>query len=84
MRVIFASGYAADVIEQRGMLEPGAAFLPKPLTPATLGGKVREVLDARRAAARELTRPTGRARRAFVEVPALLARAPVLAARGRR
>jgi hypothetical protein len=27
------------------MLEPGAAFLPKPLTPATLGGKVREVLD---------------------------------------
>jgi CheY-like chemotaxis protein len=45
MRVIFASGYAADVIQQRGMLEPGAAFLPKPLTPATLGGKVREVLD---------------------------------------
>ncbi|MDX6596302.1 MAG: hypothetical protein QOE87_189, partial [Gaiellales bacterium] len=45
MRVIFASGYAADVIQQRGMLEPGAAFLPKPLTPASLGGKVREVLD---------------------------------------
>ena len=25
MRVIFASGYAADVIAQRGMLAPGAA-----------------------------------------------------------
>jgi two-component system, cell cycle sensor histidine kinase and response regulator CckA len=46
MRVIFASGYAADMIAQRGLLAPGTAFLPKPLTPASITGTVREVLDA--------------------------------------
>ncbi|MDX6618105.1 MAG: two-component system, cell cycle sensor histidine kinase and response regulator CckA [Gaiellales bacterium] len=46
MKVIFASGYAADMIAQRGLLAPGTAFLPKPLTPASITGKVREVLDA--------------------------------------
>jgi two-component system cell cycle sensor histidine kinase/response regulator CckA len=46
MKVIFASGYAADMIAQRGLLAPGTAFLPKPLTPASIAGKVREVLDA--------------------------------------
>jgi CheY-like chemotaxis protein len=45
MKVVFASGYAADVIAKRGMLSPDAAFLPKPLTPAALATKVREVLD---------------------------------------
>jgi two-component system cell cycle sensor histidine kinase/response regulator CckA len=46
MRVIFASGYAADMIAQRGLLAPGTAFLPKPLTPSSITGTVREVLDA--------------------------------------
>ena len=46
MKVIFASGYAADVIAHRGILAPGTAFLPKPLTPASIAAKVREVLDA--------------------------------------
>jgi two-component system cell cycle sensor histidine kinase/response regulator CckA len=46
MRVLFASGYAADVIAQRGLLEPDSAFLAKPLTPLSLASKVREVLDA--------------------------------------
>ena len=46
MKVIFASGYAADMIAQRGLLAPGTAFLPKPLTPASITAKVREVLDA--------------------------------------
>ncbi len=46
MLVIFTSGYAADVIEHRGILRPGMAFLPKPLTPASIATKVREVLDA--------------------------------------
>jgi signal transduction histidine kinase len=45
MKVLFASGYAADVIAQRGLLEPGSAFLAKPLTPLSLASKVREVLD---------------------------------------
>jgi CheY-like chemotaxis protein len=46
MKVIFASGYAPDAIAERGILEPGTAFLPKPLTPASLSSKVREVLDS--------------------------------------
>jgi signal transduction histidine kinase len=46
MKVIFASGYAADVIAHRGILAPGTDFLPKPLTPASIAKKVREVLDA--------------------------------------
>ena len=56
MKVIFASGYSADAIAQRGILDAGAAFLPKPLTPRRSRAKVREVLDAVHAAARELTR----------------------------
>ena len=46
MKVIFTSGYAADMIAQRGLLAPGTAFLPKPLTPASITAKVRDVLDA--------------------------------------
>jgi signal transduction histidine kinase/ActR/RegA family two-component response regulator len=43
---LFMSGYADHAIVQQGMLDPGTAFLPKPFTPAALGRKVREVLDA--------------------------------------
>lgn len=39
LKVLFMSGYAD------GVLNPGAAFLSKPFGPATLAGKVREVLD---------------------------------------
>jgi CheY-like chemotaxis protein len=46
MKVLYASGYAAEMIEQRGILAPGTDYLPKPLTPASIAGKVREVLDA--------------------------------------
>jgi two-component system cell cycle sensor histidine kinase/response regulator CckA len=46
MKIVFTSGYAADVIEQRGLLEPGVSFLPKPLTPALLASTVRAALDA--------------------------------------
>jgi two-component system cell cycle sensor histidine kinase/response regulator CckA len=45
MKVIFTSGYAADMIAQRGLLGPGTAFLPKPLTPTAITAKVRDVLD---------------------------------------
>ena len=45
IRVLFMSGYTHNVIAQRGVLEPGTAFLSKPFTPETLAAKVRDVLD---------------------------------------
>jgi len=46
MKVLYMSGYAADSIVHRGVLEEGAAFLPKPMKADTVRRKVREVLDA--------------------------------------
>ena len=46
MRVLYMSGYTDDAIVQHGTVDPSIAFLPKPLTPDTLLGKVRETLDA--------------------------------------
>jgi signal transduction histidine kinase len=47
MKVLFMSGYTDDAILQHGMLDSGVAFLQKPITPATLTRKVREVLRPR-------------------------------------
>ena len=44
MKVLYTSGYAADVIALQGSLEPGTAYLPKPFGAAQLAAKVREVL----------------------------------------
>jgi CheY-like chemotaxis protein len=49
LKVIYMSGYTEDAIVQHGVLKPGIAFLNKPFTSETLGGKIREVLERQRA-----------------------------------
>jgi CheY-like chemotaxis protein len=44
LKVLFISGYTADVIAHRGVLDPGVAFLHKPFGQEELAQKVREVL----------------------------------------
>ena len=44
LRTVFISGYTANVIAKRGVLDHGAAFLQKPFSPDELAVKVREVL----------------------------------------
>ena len=51
MRVLYMSGYAADVIVRRELLESGASYLAKPFAPDALAAKVREVLGPPRLAA---------------------------------
>jgi signal transduction histidine kinase len=46
LKFLFTSGYTDGAIAHHGVLEMGVEFLPKPYTPATLGRKVRAMLDA--------------------------------------
>ena len=46
VRVLFMSGYTANVVSRRGVLEEGEPFLQKPFSMVELAAKVREVLDA--------------------------------------
>jgi CheY-like chemotaxis protein len=48
LRILYMSGYAEDAVARQGRIDPGAAFVPKPFTPADLARKVRETLDAPR------------------------------------
>ena len=46
IRVLFMSGYTANMALQHGWLPHGSEFLQKPFSPQTLTQKVRSVLDA--------------------------------------
>jgi two-component system cell cycle sensor histidine kinase/response regulator CckA len=45
LKVVFTSGYTDNAIVRHGVLEAGVNFLQKPFSMATLGRKIREVLD---------------------------------------
>jgi CheY-like chemotaxis protein len=48
LRVLFMSGYAGDVVTERGVQEANAAFLQKPFTADALGDAVQRVLAGAR------------------------------------
>jgi PAS domain S-box-containing protein len=48
MKVLFTSGYTADVIAHQGVLDPGVSYLSKPFTPNVLAQKVRGILTKSR------------------------------------
>jgi DNA-binding response OmpR family regulator len=45
LKALFASGYPADIIQKKGILEEGIKFVSKPFAPQDLLRKIREVLD---------------------------------------
>ncbi len=45
LKILFMSGYTANVIAHRGALEPGVSFLQKPFGNRELANKVRESLS---------------------------------------
>ena len=54
IKVLYVSGYTADVIGRAGVVDAEVAYLPKPFTPAQLSIKVREVLGQSKTAGRIL------------------------------
>ncbi len=44
IKALFMSGYTAEIVRRRGMLDPGVHFLSKPVSPRELLGKVGEIL----------------------------------------
>jgi FixJ family two-component response regulator len=45
IKVLFTSGYTADVIHKRGILDEGVDFISKPVSTHDLLHKIREILD---------------------------------------
>jgi two-component system cell cycle sensor histidine kinase/response regulator CckA len=45
-RVLFMSGYTDDIVLHHGVVEPGLAFVEKPVTSRTLLGRIRDLLDS--------------------------------------
>ena len=46
--LLFMSGYQGEDVTDRGLLEPGAAFIQKPFAPHELARRVRALLDERK------------------------------------
>jgi len=46
MKILFMSGYTADVIADHGVLEEGVNFIQKPFAMKDLGGRIREILSS--------------------------------------
>ncbi len=46
IKVVFMSGYTADIIAHRGFIDKEVDFIPKPFTPSGLAKKIREALDS--------------------------------------
>ena len=46
IKVLYMSGYAADVISSRGSLDPGESYIAKPFSLDSLLTKVREILSS--------------------------------------
>jgi FixJ family two-component response regulator len=44
MKILFMSGYTADVIANKGVLDKGMNFIQKPFSTKDIAVKVREVL----------------------------------------
>jgi PAS domain S-box-containing protein len=47
VKTLFISGYTADIVQRKGVLEEGLPFLSKPATPDEILKKVRDVLDGK-------------------------------------
>ncbi|MBI5632900.1 MAG: DUF3365 domain-containing protein [Nitrospirae bacterium] len=47
IKVLFASGYTADIMQKKGIHEAGPEFITKPFSPIDLLRKIREILDSR-------------------------------------
>jgi len=45
IRLLFMSGYTANVIAHHGVLDHGVAFIQKPFSMADMTAKIRELLD---------------------------------------
>jgi len=50
VKILFTSGYTADILEQKDILEENVDFISKPVLPHQLLVKIREMLDEKRSA----------------------------------